>query len=125
MDAGCSRFFQDVDPHNVWPSHYNLLAKDKFNIQGNSNTLNYKILDIENYIWDSNCILVGTLFGGTKNVCINMANIVKKNFELYLNNNIVNNEQIILGYLFKKNPELFNVFIKLNGQHLPFFKELA
>ena len=125
MDAGCSRFFQDVKPHNVWPSNYNLLAKDKFNIQGNSNTLHYRISDIENYIWDSNCILVGTLFGGSKDVCINMANMVKMHFELYLNNNIINNEQIILGYIFKKNPELFNVFIKLNGQHLPFFKELA
>jgi len=125
MDAGCSRFFQDVDISNPWPSNYNLLAKDKFNIQGNSNTLHYNIPDTEKYILDSNCILVGTLFGGSKDVCVDIAKKIKSQFELYLNINIVNNEQIILGYLFKKNPELFNVFIKLNGQHLPFFKELS
>jgi hypothetical protein len=125
MDAGCSRFFEDVDTNSPWPTNYNLLAKDKFNIQGNSNTLYYKISDTEKYIWDSNCILVGTLFGGSKDVCIDIADRVKTQFELYLNDNIVNNEQIILGYLFKKNPDLFNVFIKLNGQHLPLFNELS
>ena len=59
--------------------------------------------------------------------------LLSKNSQLHYDNvkdcieyfNIVNNEQIILGYLFKKNPELFNVFIKLNDQHLPFFKELS
>jgi hypothetical protein len=125
MDAGCSRFFQDVNPSKEWPLNYNLLCKDKFNIQGNSNNLYYNIADVENYIWDSNCILVGTMFGGSKYVCVDIAERVKSQFELYLNDGIVNNEQIILGYLFKKDPSLFNVFIKLNGEHLPFFKELA
>jgi hypothetical protein len=125
MDAGCSRFFEDVDPNITWPSNYDILSKDKFNIQGNLNTLYYNISDIENYIWDSNCILVGTLFGGTKRVCIDMATKVKSQFEFYLDNNIVNNEQIILGYIFKKNPSIFNVFIELNGKHLPFFSKLS
>lgn len=125
MDAGCSRFFQGVDLDKEWPNNYNILSKDKFNIQGNSNTVFYKIDNIENYIWDSNCILVGTLFGGTKEICIDMAKRVNEQFEYFLNNNIVNNEQIILGYLYKKTPELFNVLIKLDGNHLPFFKELS
>jgi len=125
MDAGCSRFFQDVNLDKEWPNNYNILSKDKFNIQGNSNTVFYKINDIENYVWDSNCILVGTLFGGTKNVCIDMARRVNEQFELYLNNNIVNNEQIILGYIYKNNPELFNVYIELSGNHLPIFKKLG
>lgn len=125
MDAGCSRFFQDVNLNNPWPNNYSILSKDKFNIQGNSNTVFYKIDDVENYIWDSNCILVGTLFGGTKKVCIDMAKRVNEHFEHFLKNNIVNNEQIVLGYLYKKSPELFNVLIKLDGNHLPFFKKLS
>jgi hypothetical protein len=31
-------------------------------------------------------------------------------FDLMLNNKIVNNEQIVLGYLIKKNPEMFSLF---------------
>lgn len=125
MDAGCSRFFQDVNIENIWPSNYNILSPNKLNIQGNWHTVVYNILDIENYFWDTECILVGTLFGGSKDVCLNMAKIVKTEFENRLKKNSVNNEQIMLGYLFKKNPELFNVYIELNGQHLPFFKKLS
>jgi hypothetical protein len=62
MDAGCSRFFQDVDCNNTWPQNYDILSADKFNIQGNSNTIFYKINDIENYIWDSNCISLSIEF---------------------------------------------------------------
>lgn len=125
MDAGCSRFFQDVDISEKWPKNYSLLEKNKFLIQGNVNTINYKINNIEDYIWDSNCILVGTLFGGTKHICENIAKTIKNNFEYFLNKNIVNNEQILLGYIFKKNPKLFNVYVELNNHHLPLFKKLA
>ncbi len=125
MDAGCSRFFENTNVSNVWPANYNILNLNKFNIQGNSNTVFYKINDIDEYIWDSNCILVGTLFGGSKQICLNMANDVKILFEDYLEKNIVNNEQIILGQLFKKNSDQFNVYIELNGKHLPFFSKLS
>jgi len=125
MDAGCSRFFENINVSNIWPANYNILNLNKFNIQGNSNTVFYKINNIDEYIWDSNCILVGTLFGGSKQICLNMANDVKILFENYLKKNIVNNEQIILGQLFKKNPDQFNVYIELNGKHLPFFSKLS
>lgn len=124
MDAGCSRFFQDVDVLKPWPNEINI-DPNKLNIQGNSNTVFYKIKNIDEYIWDSNCILVGTLFGGSKPVMLNMAKEVKNLFKKYLNENKLNNEQIILAILFKKNPELFNVYIELNGHHLPFFKKLG
>jgi hypothetical protein len=125
MDAGCSRFFENVDISNKWPSNYKILNVDKFNIQGNSNTLFYKITDLDEYILDSNCILVGTLFGGSKKICIDIAHDIKKEFEFYLEKNIVNNEQILLGQMYKKNPNRFNVFIELNGKHLPFFSKLS
>jgi hypothetical protein len=125
MDAGCSRFFQDVDTTIEWPKNYNILSKDKFNIQGNRNTNTYKVNDWNQYIWDCNSMLVGTLFGGRKDVCQNMARLVKQLFEYYLNNNITNNEQIILQLLHKQHPDFFNVYIELDGNHLPLFKKLA
>ena len=125
MDAGCSRFFDDVDISKSWPENYNVLDIDKFNIQGNNNTIFYKIQNVDDYIWDSNCILVGTLFGASKNICTQMASVIKSEFESYLEQHIVNNEQILLGQLFIKNPNLFNVHIELNGKHLPFFKKLS
>lgn len=125
MDAGCSRFFENVDITNSWPKNYDILNIDKFNIQGNSNTIFYKVKNVDDYILDSNCILVGTLFGGSKNVCISIAEDIKKLFEQYLEKNIVNNEQILLGQMFKKNPDRFNVYIELNGTHLPFFSKLS
>jgi len=125
MDAGCSRFFDDVNLKTKWPANYSLLDKTKFNIQGNRNTLYYPFSDIETYIWDSNCMLVGTLFGGSKEICKTMASIIKKEFEYYLDRGIVNNEQILLAVLYKKYPDLFNIYIELNNKHLPFFKKLA
>ena len=125
MDAGCSRFFDNIDVNTIWPNNYSILDKNKFNIQGNNNTINYFIEDVENYIWDSNCILVGTLFGGTKEICIKMAELVNDEFNHYLSKNIINNEQIILGILYKKYPQMFNLYIELNGKHLPFFNKLS
>lgn len=125
MDAGCSRFFQNADLSKPWPSNKELMNHDKFLIQGNSNTLYYPITSIENYVWDCNCILVGTLFGGSKDICIKMQELVNTEFVNYLDRGITNNEQIILAILYKKYPNLFNVYIELNGQHLPLFKKLA
>ena len=126
MDAGCSRFFNNSDLNISWPQNLNLIKNNKLLIQGNINTERYikNWTGEDNYILDSNCILVGTLFGGNSEACIGIANLIKKYFELYLDKNIVNNEQILLGILFKKYPNLFNVYIKLDGYHLPLFKEL-
>jgi hypothetical protein len=38
---------------------------------------------------------------------------------------MINNEQIALAIAFKRNPELFSVYINLNGGHLPIFKKLS
>jgi hypothetical protein len=126
MDAGCSRFFNTKDLSQNWPQNYQLLNNQKLLIQGNVNTVNYLYNwpGDDKYILDSNCILVGTLFGGHKTICLKIADLVEKFFEKYLSQGIINNEQIILGVLLKNYPELFNVYIELNNQHLPLFKKL-
>lgn len=126
MDAGCSRFFGDFDLSLNWPNLENLEG-NKFIIQGNVNTsLIYPSMDIENYKWDNNCILVGTLFGGRGNIVRKVSiESIKILEEEMLNTGMVNNEQIALAILSKRSPDLFNVYINLSGGHLPLFKHLS
>jgi hypothetical protein len=127
MDAGCSRFFDNIDTSISWPQNYSILKQDRLNIQGNINTVKYyQSWPGDNvYIWDNNCLLVGTLFGGSSIVCKNIATKIKSLFEFYLNQDIVNNEQILLAILFKNNPGLFSIHIELNNKHLPYFSALS
>jgi len=37
---------------------------------------------------------------------------------------MINNEQIALAYIYKRNPSLFNIYTELNGKHLPILKTL-
>jgi hypothetical protein len=126
MDAGCSRFFEDFDLNSSWPNHSNMIY-DKLMIQGNANTERlYLLLDAESYKWDSNCILVGTLFGGSRKIIYTMYDLIIDVLEKdMIMCNTVNNEQIALGMIFKKFPDLFSVYIKPNSGHLPIFKKLA
>ena len=125
MDAGCSRFFSDADLSQDWPN-LKKIDPDKFIIQGNINTSQiYPSMDIEKYKWDNNCILVGTLFGGKGDVVSRVSDLIIKIFEEeMLEKGIVNNEQIALAIIFKRNPELFSAYINLNGGHLPLFSHL-
>lgn len=127
MDAGCSRFFENFDTEKLWPQNYNIINFNKFNCQGNINTSKY-----ENnwpgedfYIYENNCFIVGTLFGGGKEICIKIADLVRDKFEYFLSKQIVNNEQIILGILYQENKDNFSVITYLNGHHLPFFSILG
>jgi len=126
MDAGCSRFFFNADLSQIWPN-LKKVDPDKFIIQGNINTLQiYPSMEIEKYKWENNCILVGTLFGGRGDVVSIVSDLTIKILEEeMLKNGMVNNEQIALAILFKRNPELFNLYINLNGEHLPLFNHLV
>jgi len=126
MDAGCSRFFDGFDPNEGWPILKNLTA-DKFIIQGNYNTsIIYPGMNIDSYKWESDCILVGTLFGGRGDIVSDISDMVMEIMEKdMLDEDTINNEQIALGILYKRMPSVFSVYIDLGGGHLPIFKELA
>jgi hypothetical protein len=126
MDAGCSRFFGDVDIMKTWPN-VNSLDFNKFLIQGNENTIKmFPTLKIEDYIWDNNCTLVGTLFGGNKKI---MLDVNEKILNIFKNKmvekNCVNNEQFALTLLYFEVPEIFDLKIKLYSGHLPLFKLIS
>lgn len=119
IDAGCSRFFDglSIEFPNISKMPY------KFYIQGNINT--GSILINEDYKWMSDCVLVGTFFGGYKHYVKNVCNLV---IDYLINEmlfeDMINNEQIALAMVWNKYPELFDVYIDLDGTHLPILKTL-
>lgn len=126
IDAGCSRFFGSVNISNMYPGPktQELLNDGKFIIQGRSDLHTYPIND--NFIWDSVNLLVGTMFGGNSNVVLQISEEINKIWENdMLNKNCVNNEQLALAILWKKQPLLFNVFINNFNTHLPLFQVLS
>lgn len=125
MDAGLSRFFDELNTSNHYPSESmekQLLSfGDKAFIQTfccsypdlfHANTLS------ENYLLDNRSYVMGGLFGGTRNVIPMLKQKVHDVFvNIMLNKNIINNEQIVLGYLYKTSPELFATFVNDNNKH--------
>jgi len=125
LDAGGSRFFENLSPETPWPQNYSLLNSNKFNIQGNYNTVRWVREKLPYHIYENNCILCGGLFGGTSEICINMANKVNKGFEEYLSKDVFNNEQILLGTFLLEDHKPFNVYIELDGTTLPLLRRLG
>ena len=139
MDAGCSRFFLDVDISSPFPGPKTVDLLKKLNdnnngvflIQGRHGLTHistyFNTINIENLIWDSVNMLVGTLFGGSSERLLVIADEIRKIFEQdMLDINCVNNEQIALGMLFLRKKKLFNVFESTNQSvHLPIFKLMS
>lgn len=122
MDAGCSRFFSGFDTNNEWPSKYKI-DTEKFTIQGNSNYIRmFDTLNVDEYIWDNNCVLVGTLFGGGRQIIQKLYKEINQIFDSMVELNCVNNEQFALALFAKKNPEIMNTIVHLDGTHLPLFR---
>lgn len=124
MDAGLSRFFNDLDTQKIYPSdNFKNQIKDIQNkvliqtfMSHYSDLFNAQVLT-EEYLKDNRSYIMGGMFCGGKDAIKNVKNKVDELFGEMLKNNIVNNEQIALGYLFKKNPELFISFINNSAIH--------
>lgn len=125
MDAGCSRFFGDFDTRSAWPDG-SKFAAGKLTIQGNQNLVNnFDSMVPDDYIWDNNCMLVGTLFGGDRQTVLNVKSEIELIYRRYLAKDCVNNEQIPLAILAKETPSLFNIVVHLDWTHLPIFRYLS
>ena len=127
MDAGCSRFFLDVDITKNYPSKNAIehirSCENQFIIQ-KRHDLEYYNID-ENFVWKSDNLLSGGMFGGNKMIVTKIGQLVEEIFvQQMLQNNNVNNEQLALAIVWKKNPELFQLTNNMN-YHLMLFKLLA
>lgn len=124
MDAGCSRFFEDFNLNNEWPDSKKLL-NDKIQIQGNINFNRiFPDLNEDEYMWDNNSILVGTLFGMHRNIIDYVFEEINNIFNNFIESDCVNNEQIALAIFAKKNEDKASIYVYNDYTHLPFFKNL-
>lgn len=122
VDAGISRFFDGIDIEK-WEINPDVLEKNKINIQGNCNTSYvFNNIPYDQYKLKSDAALVGTFFGGTGKMMRIFRDKIEKILNELLEEEIVNNEQIALALLMKREPDLFNVKIHLDGTHLPILK---
>jgi hypothetical protein len=123
MDAGASRFFLDVDISKPFPSQncINYIESNtKFIIQKRDD-LEYFNID-ENFIWKSDNLLYGTMFGGNMHIIKTISKLVEHVFvEKMLKNNNVNNEQLALAMVWKDNQELFFLTDPYPNIHLMVF----
>ena len=117
MDIGISRFFENMELSREYPNPQALErlidsrnkgneTLDRFIIQKRWDLDTFPIDD--NFIWRSDNLLKGGMFGGSKE-CIQRIN---KSIDLIfktqmLDKGCVNNEQITLALLYKQHPEWF------------------
>lgn len=125
MDAGISRFFLDINIQKIYPQMTLInQSKNKFIIQQRHDLLTYNITN--DFIWKSDNLLKGTMFGGHKDIVLKIGELLEIEFNnSMLNNNNVNNEQLGLALVYKKYPELFFLTKDIEGIHLYLFKLLS
>ena len=133
LDAGGSRFFNNFDLTENYPGP---LAKEQLQEMGESfliqmNSEYYKdlyeaeTLD-KSYFLDNRSYVLGSMFGGHKNILPKINDLIDDILQNdMIPNRTLNNEQIALGYLVKKYPDLFATYVRTNGQHMDLFTELA
>ena len=124
VDAGLSRFFYDIDLNNSYPGEnakQSLLnIKDSILIQVflsyYPDLANAKELPKE-YLQDNRSYIMGGMFGAGKESIKKLRLIVDNILEEMLTDNLINNEQIVLGYLYKKHSDLFVEFFNESYMH--------
>ena len=129
MDAGCSRFFPSSFPPSDgnWPSLEVLNSVHVPNtllIQSGRDLASYNNSNT-NLSHDSINLLFGTVFVGDQQIVRTLSAEMRKIWEVdMLANNVVNNEQIGLALLWRKNSSLFTLWVQQGEGRLPFFAYL-
>jgi hypothetical protein len=135
LDAGGSRFFDNFNLANDWPGQSALKSfdsiNDRFLLQ--MNLTPYQDLAFtpslpDSYLLDNRSYILGSLFGSTQLGINKISELVDYVLQKQMiANNFINNEQIVLGYLVKKNPKYFACFHRhnYNYKHMAIFEELG
>lgn len=124
IDIGISRFFLDVDVSVPYPGPSFVNKNDKFIIQQRHDLYSFPIDD--KFVWRWDNLVKGTMFGGTKQAILAVSKEVDTVFvEEMIEKEVVNNEQIALAMVWKRNPSLFQFVQDHPGTHLVMFKLLS
>jgi len=121
IDAGISRFFGNIDISKPYPGEQCIEFLNQQNdvliIQNRRDLFTFDI--DEEFIWKSDNLLYGTMFGGgprvLKEIYCEIVGVLE-NQMLALNN--VNNEQLALALIWKKHSELFYTITNNSREHL-------
>jgi len=127
-DAGVSRFFLDVDISKEYPSKSGQMIlennRDRFIIQHRKDLYTYPIN--EYFIWKSDNLLYGGMFGGSTSIIKKISLLVEYIFvKKMLHNKNANNEQLALALVWKDYPELFELINLHDNNPLCLFKYLS
>ncbi len=120
MDAGLSRFFEPhgVDVNQLYPSNDAMEAlvdsKESVLIQVQTSfypdLVNKERLDVED-LWDSRSFVMAGLWGGGSESLSKFCDLIDDVLiNKMLKNNLINNEQIAMAYVYKNNDDMFAVF---------------
>jgi hypothetical protein len=122
MDAGCSRFFENIDIAKPYLD-LSKLQDDKILVQGRNDIYHYSNWEI--LYRDCVNLICGTFFGGSKTAMLWLCEKINDVFNELLDNNIVNNEQIAMALIWKQYQDKFQVYINNTNLHLPLFTHLS
>ena len=122
IDAGCSRFFDNININKKWPN-VGKLKKYKMNIQIKKSIFNNSFTD--ELLYHNDHYTTATIFGGGKEIVNFFEKEMYNEFKYMISKNCINNEQIILAVMFKKYQEKFNWFLNTTNKHLPYFDYLS
>jgi len=128
LDAGISRFFDQlhINTDSKYPGQF---FKESIKTLGSKIYLqifmsNYpdlsNAIDLnDSYLRDNRSFVAGGIFmADKKSISILKEKVDDVLEKKMINQKIINNEQIVLGYLTKKNPELFSFFKNYSNIHL-------
>lgn len=119
IDAGISRFISfKLDELKS----YLRLPSKRLIIQNNHLLGRYPIND--NYLWDSQCLLCGTMFGGDKDIIYELSQLIEQILTHRIPEGWINNEQIMLAYIYHQQPELFALIYNNTPNHLCLFEKI-
>lgn len=112
MDAGASRFFESLNPAYEYPTErgYDRLCEigDRFLAQRRHDLFDYNIN--QNFVWNSDNLIYGGTFGGSIEAIRRVSEALENTFQTeMLDQKNVNNEQLCLALVWKKNPEWFHL----------------
>ena len=86
--------------------------------------LNKKLL-VDNMIYHCDHYTTATVFGGNKNIINWIDEKISEAFKWMLAKNCINNEQILMGIVYKNNLEKFHTFLNTTNKHVPYFQYLT
>lgn len=111
LDAGASRFFNQMDVSRPFPSPTGLqviqASGDRFIAQGRYDLGTY-LIDETQFIWTAENLIFGTMFGGNVKIVIEIGKLLEQTFiEKMLDQECVNNEQLALALIWNKDRDKF------------------